>query len=208
MLNGNFICQSILLTLMLSVSSNVFCKDNFVELGEVIKLFMVEKTDYARWDIGAGDTDLPIKWLTNGVDTEVNGLGEAIYVREAISPIKVNNEKVKILKKRLEAVPWNISLYSRWEKAPEEVLFAPETFFEYDVEKVLKTSSIGYKKICSSHNSDGGYSSLYFVSFSNKEGFLIESYTCGSAGCSTLLSLIYNQEDNDEVKEICSTRKP
>lgn len=196
---------------------------NYVELGEFIKLFMLdssESEDVPDWHIGAGSTDLPITWLTNGIESKkITPSDEKpydLYFRHAEAMIKVYGTIMKTLQKKSIPLKWSVNLESNWDKLPKWVTFIPDqdclgamgSGCNYELEKALKISNINHELKCQFNMDVGAYQKIYKINFKNKKpAYLIEDYNEGSGGATVDVSLIYPSYLKDKVSESFSSIK-
>jgi hypothetical protein len=201
-------------------------EQQFVELGEFIKLFMMDSSDSSDgpdWFVRANETGLPIKWITSGVEerlvTPVNQPARNEYFRDARARIKVNGSIMTRYGKKPKLLPWDIELASSEEDRPMWVDMDPDldcfgsmgSGCNYDLQTALRTSAIHFDKRCEYTISGGETTRVYRISVKGKkDAYLIESTSLGSGGESTMLRLTYpnylaeiTREIVQELEETC-----
>ncbi len=182
--------------------------ESYAELGSFIKGFMLDTGTYLSWYTGADGTELPISWLTSGVASRVDGLGEEVYERVANGKIKVDGFIMTQLRQKPTPLEWNIALGSKWWKVPEYVSFTPDdncfgytgSGCAYTLDKTLSMSGIESSFLCS-FGTEGEGESIYSVSSKGKErAYLVQNASSGSGGESNWTTLHY-AFPSDDVKE-------
>jgi hypothetical protein len=186
-------------------------KQTRVELAVVLKSFLVKEGegDYPRWEIGTGDSNLPIRWKTNGVVYVEGNNSEVPYsenfprYREASGYFSVNGQYPWLLGRNGRSpLPWKVYLLG--DKVPMclSVSMPEETFGSVnsgaDFTITPPLTSAGFRILRKTEKGSphtGLYETLKIKATGFDPVWIVQAFSCGSGGCTTDLSLFWREED-------------
>jgi len=163
-------------------SNKNYDQQDYAELGEFVKIFMIneqEPSNVYDWRIGTEANDLPIKWISNGIESEELVNKKTVYFRKARAKIKVNGVPITELLDIPKPIEWDIKLYSKWDwdKSPERVEIQPDdkcfsvgsSGCSFDVVSALNKAGIKTSFLCEYSPYIGNGIKIYLINATGKK---------------------------------------
>jgi len=207
---GDYTCymratQNRLLFIGKKVSNYLKSKEKVIEYIDLIELFSLPlNADYTfnSWETGANLQ--AIEWLHGGVKWDKNGA-----TRSGQAIVTINGKPLQLLGKRLEPIKWYIKMYGVRGGAYKVEIGTD--YILYELGNVLldsfKKKNYTYKKIQCGESVYGSYNqTVYKYNSDTVKGWVYLEVSCGSAGCSETVTILYNEpKDGSLEKDISSS---
>ncbi|MHB8581312.1 MAG: hypothetical protein ACYDA4_15825, partial [Ignavibacteriaceae bacterium] len=188
-----------------------YSKSN-IELFDLVKIFVPIAKYGDSWMTGA-DNDNPIDWKTDGismVDEKDHNYDLGPFMRTGNVVITINKQTINILKRKIEALPWDITLYGSHSGIDailisNNLLSSDNIFDPKLLEKYFKGKGCNIILIkCDNKDEFMGSSRLYKLGIKNRSDvYLLLEYGFGNAGYSGRIIILLSKPDD----AFCLNRK-
>jgi hypothetical protein len=176
-----------------------------IELSQLVNTFLLPaNSDYAlKWSVGA-TTSSPIKWKTSGI---VDGTECHVYkpfCRLGSAVVTVNGKVThEVLAQTVQPGKWNITISGARvgvsNVSIQSDVNSPD--LEFDVPSVLKRAKMKLTPIKCLNDPATSGNTLYKLTAPNKKpAWLLNSWSCGSAGCSSAITIYYYIENTQDIQ--------
>jgi hypothetical protein len=180
-----------------------------VELGALVRLFMLNDDEHAAWSMGASASS-PVRWVTDGI-AEVDAAISSQRIGYAL--IVVDGEPMTAVRRQLEELAWEVMLGSEVPPkfGPQFVSIRPDmgcfgsagSGCDFELAGTLSSAGLVAHRLCA-NAAYGSGSEVYLLSADGRKPAWLEYTTSsGSAGTTNWVTVYWNEEDLDEDAREC-----
>ena len=178
-----------------------------IELSKLVNTFLLPpNSDHLDWFVGA-TSGSPIKWKTSGIVDGTECDVEESFCRLGATVVTVNGKVThKVLAQTVQPGKWLITLSGSRAGVSKVSIKSDVTSQELEELEVNIPSILAKAKMkltpikCLNEPATSG-NVLYQVAAPNKKpAWLLNTWSCGSGGCSSTIDIYYHVEGTQEVK--------
>ena len=182
-------------------------KDTFIDLFDLISMYLIPASwqdTVPGWQTGA-EPGSPIRWETDGIEW-VDTRNAHIRTGEVL--ITISGEPIHILRKYWEPNPWRITVVGPRAGIIRIEISSQINSQELQLQNILE-GEMEKRRIqhridkCDPLGAASDGERLYFIQFPEKHpAWLYHQWSCGSAGCSSFLTVFLFKKDADALSEL------
>lgn len=176
-----------------------------IELSELLNTFLLPpNSDYLGWSVGA-TSGFPIEWKTSGIVDGTECHVEEPFCRLGAAVVTVNSKVTHtVLAQTVQPGKWLITLSGARagvSKVSIESDVSSQELDEVDIPFILEKSKMKLTPTkCLDEPASFG-NVLYQVTAPNKKpAWLLNTWSCGSGGCSRDIDIYYHLQDIQKVE--------